>query len=101
MAMVNDTRDVEILCSQLAQVSETCEGFHVSCYNDGDLQTIAAKCTENNMFTLRGFLDAENLFYGDKPIWAIGTNSGPRAAGILLQDHLRQAEAGRRQYSVR
>ena len=88
MSMVNHGRNVDILYSHLNQVAETCEGFNVCCYDDGDLQTIAAKCTENDLFTLRGFLDAENLFYGDKPIWAIGTNSGPRAAGILLQDHL-------------
>ena len=88
MSMVNDERKVEIICAHLAQVAETCEGFNASCYDDGDLQTIAAKCTENDLFTLRGFVDAENLFFGDRPIWAIGINSSPRAAGILLQDHL-------------
>ena len=88
MSLTNPGQDADTLYSHLSQVAETCDGFKACCYDDGDLQAIAGCCIENDLYTLRDLLDAENFFYGAKPVWPVGTSSGPRAAGALLQDHL-------------
>ena len=84
----NDDKTPDVLQGQLSSLVGTMASFDALGYSISDLTQVSKTLTEKEIFTIKGLVDATNLFSGDTPTWEATVEPSARSLAQFLQAHL-------------
>jgi len=88
MQFKNEDKSGAILCGHLSQLARMAPTFELLGYAGAETTEAADHLVGYGVVNLRQLLDKQAVFHGDKPIWPVDQDEGPRAVALFLRDVL-------------